>query len=73
MREWQKRGNKLVSDIASMNTVDKLSATKQIFNIGKEKLKNMLSYPKEQSEVLLDICFERAFKFYLEYLNRIQR
>jgi hypothetical protein len=73
MREWQQKENKLISEIVDMSMNDQLSATKQIFNIGKEKLKQMLSYPKEQSEALLDICFERAFKFYLEYFTRIQR
>ncbi len=73
MREWQEKESKLVSEIATMSMKDKLSATKQIFNIGKEKLKHMLSYPKEQSELLLDICFERGFKYYLEHINRMQR
>jgi hypothetical protein len=73
MREWQHKENKLISEIADMSMPDRLSATKKIFNIGKQKLKQMLSYPKEQSEALLDICFERAFKFYLDHLNRIQR
>ncbi|MFX0075973.1 MAG: hypothetical protein ACFE96_11055 [Candidatus Hermodarchaeota archaeon] len=73
MREWQRKENKLVSDIASMSMTHRLSATKQIFNIGKEKLKQMLSFPKEQSEALLDICFERAFKYYLEHLYRMQK
>lgn len=73
MREWQQREDNLVSDIAAMNMTDQLSVTKQIFNIGKKKLKHMLSYPKEQSELLLDICFEKAFKYYLEDLNRIER
>jgi len=56
-----------------MSITDKLFATKEIFNIGKNRLKEMLSCPKEQSEALLDIVFERSFKFYLDYLNRIQR
>lgn len=72
MREWQKKENKLVSEIATMSMRNRLSATKQIFNIGKEKLKHMLSYPKEQSELLLDICFERGFKYYLEHINKLQ-
>jgi hypothetical protein len=73
MREWQQRENKLISEISTMNMREKLSATKKIFNIGKDKLKQMLSYPKEQSEVLLDIFFERAFKYYLDHLSRTQR
>lgn len=71
--EWQKRENKLISEIPTMSMANKLKATKEIFNIGKERLKNILNYPKEQSEILLDICFERAFKCYLEHLNRIRR
>ena len=71
--EWQKKENKLISEIPTMSMANKLKATKDIFNIGKEKLKGMLNYPKEQSEMLLDICFERAFKYYLENLNRIRR
>jgi hypothetical protein len=73
LSEWQKKENKLISEILTMNTADRLKATKNIFNIGKDRLKSMLSYPKEQSEMLLDICFERAFKYYLENFNRIQR
>lgn len=73
LSEWQKKENKLISEIPTMSTTNKLKATKDIFNIGKDRLKSMLSYPKEQSEMLLDICFERAFKYYLEHLNRIQR
>jgi len=70
---WQKGKNKLVSEIATMNMTNRLRATKEIFNIGKDRLKEILSYPKEQSEILLDIAFERAFRYYLEHLNRIQR
>ena len=71
--EWQKMENKLISEIPGMSMANKLKATKKIFNIGKERLKNLLNSPKEQSETLLDICFERAFKYYLEHLNRIRR
>jgi hypothetical protein len=71
--EWQLRKNKLISEIVTMSVIDKLRATKEIFNIGKDRLKEILSCPKEQSEILLDIAFERAFKYYLEHLNRIRR
>lgn len=73
MSEWQLRKNKLISEIVTMSVIDKLRATKEIFNIGKDRLKEILSCPKEQSEILLDIAFERAFKYYLEHLNRIRR
>jgi len=73
LNKWQMRHNMLVAEIVNFPITDKLLAFKEIFNMGKERLKGMLSYPKEQSEILIDIAFERAFKFYLGYLNRIQR
>ena len=73
LSDWQKMKDKTIDEIANMEISEKLTTFKEIFNIGKVRLKEMLSYPKEQSELLLDIAFERAFKFYLEHLNRIQR
>jgi hypothetical protein len=73
INEWQMKHNMPATEIANFPISDKLKAFKEIFNIGKERLKDMLSYPKEQSEILIDIAFERAFKFYLGYLNRIHR
>lgn len=73
LNEWQMKHNMPVAEIANFPISDKLIAFKEIFNFGKERLKGMLSYPKEQSEILIDIAFERAFKFYLDYLNRIRR
>ena len=73
LNEWQINHNMPAAEIANFPISDKLIAFKEIFNIGKERLKGMLSYPKEQSEILIDIAFERAFKFYLDYLNRIRR
>jgi len=73
LNEWQTKHNMPASEIENFPISDKLKAFKEIFNFGKERLKGMLSYPKEQSEILIDIAFERAFKFYLGYLNRIHR
>ena len=71
--EWQKKYNMSAAEIVNFPISDKLKAFKEIFNFGKERLKGMLLYPKDQSEILIDIAFERAFKFYLDYLNRIHR
>jgi len=71
--DWQKMNNKSISEIANMEIPEKLTTFKDLFNIGKVRLKEMLSYPKEQSELLLDIAFERAFKYYLQHLYRTQR
>ncbi len=73
LNEWQMNHNMSVAEIVNFPISDKLIAFKEIFNFGKERLKGMLSYPKDQSEILIDIAFERAFKFYLDYLNRIHR
>jgi len=73
LNEWQMKYNMSAAEIANFPISDKLKAFKEIFNFGKERLKGMLSYPKEQSEILIDIAFERSFKFYLDYLNRIHR
>ncbi len=73
LSDWQKMKNKTISEIADMSITEKLTTFKEIFNIGKDRLKEILSYPKEQSELLLDIAFERAFKYYLQHLHRIQR
>jgi len=71
--DWQKKKDKPISEIANMEISEKLTTFKELFNIGKVRLKEMLSYPKEQSELLLDIAFERAFKYYLQHLHRTQK
>jgi len=71
--DWQKMKDKSISEIANMEISEKLTTFKEIFNIGKVRLKEMLSYPKEQSELLLDIAFERAFKYYLQHLDKTER
>lgn len=73
LNDWQRKHNMSATEIDNFPISDKLIAFKEIFNIGKERLKDILSYPKDQSEILIDIAFERAFKLYLDYLNRIHR
>ena len=71
--DWQKMKDKPISEIANMEISEKLTTFKELFNIGKVRLKGMLSYPKEQSELLLDIAFERAFKYYLQHRHKMKR
>ncbi len=73
LSDWQKMKNKTISEIAGMEITEKLTTFKDLFNMGKVRLKEMLLYPKEQGELLLDIAFERAFKYYLQHLHRTQR
>ena len=70
LKKWQKENNKPISEIATMTLPQQIIFLKEIFNICKEHLKCMLLQPKEKGEIILDIVFERAFKFHLEYLNR---
>lgn len=73
LKIWQKENNKSISEIATMTLPKQIIFLKEIFTIGKEHLKCMLLQPKEKGEIILDIAFERAFKFYLEYLNHAHR
>ncbi len=73
LSDWQKMKNKTISEIAGMEITEKLTTFKDLFNMGKVRLKEMLLFPKEPSELLLDIAFERAFKYYLQHLYRMQR
>ncbi len=73
LNEWQTKHNMSATEIDNFSISDKLITFKEIFNIGRERLKDILAYPKNQSEILIDIAFERAFKLYLDYLNRIYR
>ena len=63
-QEWQLINNKTISDILDMPTNDRIVAVKELFNIGKKNLKDVLSNRKEQ-ELYVDIAFEKAYKLYL--------
>ena len=73
LKIWQEKNNKSISEIATMTRPKQIIFLKEIFTIGKEHLKCMLLQPKEKGEIILDIAFERAFKFYLEYLSHSHR
>ena len=73
LSDWQNKKGKLISEIVDMEISEKLLTFKEIFNIGKVRLKEILTYPKEQSEILLDIAFERAFKYYIQHIHNMQK
>jgi len=62
--DWQKKHEKVIADIANLPPVERLTAVKELFNIGKKYLKDLLSNREEQ-ELLVDIAFDKAFKLYL--------
>lgn len=72
LSEWQRKYNKTITEIGTMPMSKKVRAAKEIFNIGKRELKTMLNEPKKQSEILLDIIFEKAFKYYMKFINKLR-
>jgi len=73
MREWQISHKKTIAEIRDLPIPMRLKAVKEIFNIGKRMLKNMLNEPKEQNEMLIDIASENAFKLFIDYLSKTIR
>jgi hypothetical protein len=72
LRVWLLKNNELVETLETLPLNLKLNMMKQIFNIGKIILKQMLTAPKETQGVIVDIAFERAFKFYMNYVMNNQ-
>jgi len=73
LKEWQIKNNKTIDEIVDMPIGRKLNAIKEIFNIGKKKLKSALTEPKEKSEIIIDIAFEKVFKSYMKDTNEHQK
>ena len=72
LREWEIKNNSSINTIADMPIGKGLNAVKEIFSIGKKMVKKMVSDPKDKNEILIDISFEKAFKFFLDYYCRNQ-
>ncbi len=71
LKEWQLKYNKSISELNSSDIKSKIIAGKDIFDIGKNILKQFLKEPKNENEIKLDIVYEKAFKIYLEIINRM--
>jgi len=71
--EWQEKNNKKISEISNTPFEDIMIAAKYIFLSCKKTSKEVLQAPKDQSELLLDIAFERGFKTFIENLKRFSR
>jgi hypothetical protein len=72
LREWEIRNKCSINAIADMPVGKGLNAVKEIFSIGKKMVKKMVSDPKDKNEILIDISFEKAFKYFLGYYSRNQ-
>ncbi len=68
--KWQEKNNKTISEIANTSLNEKIIATKEIFASCNKTSKKVLKTPKDESELLLDIAFERGFKNFVENLKR---
>jgi len=70
IQQWQIRNNKTIAEIRELPIGKRLNAVKQIFCIGDKMLKAMLKQPKNESELIIDIAFEKAFKLFLDYISK---
>ncbi len=68
LREWQLKNKKTIAEISKLSIARRLNAVKEIFYQGNKILKSMLKQPKSKNEIFLDIAFEKAFKYYLNYI-----
>jgi len=69
LNEWQIKNNKTIEHIAELPVELRLNAVKEIFIICKNLLKKMVREPKDQSDIIIDIAFEKSFKYYLKNSN----
>ncbi len=70
LREWQVINNMSITEIPKMPIGKGLNAVKEIFSIGKRMVKEMVKDPIERNEIIIDIVFEKAFMYFLEYYNQ---
>ena len=73
LADWQLKNNALISDLAKESLSKKILAVKEIYILVKQRLCGTLQDPKQKCELLLEVSCERAFKMYIEHLNRHNR
>jgi len=71
LKEWQTINNKNIAQLNNFPITEKLFAAKEIFDIGKRVLTEILKDPCNENKNKLDIAYEKAFKIYLNAINRI--
>ena len=70
IREWQIKNNKTIAEIRELPLGIRLNTVKEIFRIGNKMLNTMIKQPKNKSEIIIDIAFEKAFKLFLNYISK---
>jgi len=71
LKEWQLKNKRSISDIASFSLDKRVFIAKELFEMGKNKLKKILLKPTLENELLLDTLFESAFKKYIQNPRKI--
>jgi len=69
MRDWQEKNHEIAAKISEMPMQKKLQVAREITDYGKERMKNMLSFPEKHKE-LIDEAYEEAWKIYVEELAK---
>ena len=71
LKEWQLKNNKNVTEINFLDIRGKIVAGKEIFDICKHILEEVLKEPNAEDIMKLDIAYEKAFKIYLNVISEI--
>jgi len=71
LKEWQLKNKRSIFDIASFSLDKRVFIAKELFEMGKNKLKKILLKPTLENELLLDTLFESAFKKYIQNPRKI--
>ncbi|KKM60642.1 hypothetical protein LCGC14_1539800 [marine sediment metagenome] len=66
LKEWQIKHNKAIEEIPELPVELRLNTIKEIFTIGKNLLKKMVKDSKDKCDIIIDIAFEKSFKYYLK-------
>ncbi|MFW9822617.1 MAG: hypothetical protein ACFFE4_06765 [Candidatus Thorarchaeota archaeon] len=69
LREWQIKNGMSIAEIPKMPIGKGLNAVKEIFSIGKRMVKEMVKDRVARNENIIDVVFEKAFMFFLEYYS----
>ena len=69
IKQWQTNNKMMIESITKMNPEQRLKSAKELFDLGKERMVNMLANPEEQKN-LLDEAYEKAWNVYQQHVNK---
>lgn len=65
LKDWHLKSNKSIIEILKMPIANRLNEIKDIFCLSNKILKQMIKQPESKEEIIIDIAFEKALKYYL--------